>query len=130
VLSAVASVGLKTNVLTRMWKGWCGKTEIKKGNYLSPLASKPSIDFYYYYRSYRYYRSYYYYLSYYYFFLFLLYRPCYLLFYCTDVSFTATRDEALTVPDTRLYKKQRLKGICVFPFFKSVTNGYTQCAHW
>jgi hypothetical protein len=56
--------------------------------------------------------------------------PCYLLFYCTDVSFTATRDNALTVPDACSYRKQRLRETRAFPFFKSVTNGYIHCAHW
>ena len=32
------------NVEGLVWRGWCEKTEIKKGKYLSPLASKPSID--------------------------------------------------------------------------------------
>jgi hypothetical protein len=50
-----------------VWEGWCGKAGVgrlvwevgnKKGNYLSPLASKPSIDFYYYYRYYYYYGFY------------------------------------------------------------------------
>jgi hypothetical protein len=52
VRSAVASVGLKTDVLTRMWKGWCGKAgverllwkvENKKGKLPFPL-SKQAIN--------------------------------------------------------------------------------------